>query len=189
MIAELLKLLRRAHASLRQVEYVYMVLLAVVIGLGGGMAAVGFRKLIGLGNWIGWFESEYSLELIRQIPFWWKIPIPAVGGLLCGLIIYYFAREAKGHGVPEVMEAVALRGGRIRPRVVLAKMLASAICISSGGSVGREGPIVQIGSALGSWGVERQRASPARSTPRSRVPCLHSRSSCTTSASCSSRRS
>ncbi|MBN2447910.1 MAG: chloride channel protein, partial [Phycisphaerae bacterium] len=84
------------------------------------------------------------------LPIWWKISAPAIGGLLCGLIIYYFAREAKGHGVPEVMEAVALRGGRIRPRVVIAKMFASAISIASGGSVGREGPIVQIGSAFGS---------------------------------------
>jgi chloride channel protein, CIC family len=65
-------------------------------------------------------------------------------------MIYFFAREAKGHGVPEVMEAVALRGGRIRPIVVVIKSLASSICIGSGGSVGREGPIVQIGSALGS---------------------------------------
>ncbi len=67
-----------------------------------------------------------------------------------GLITHRFAREARGHGVPEVMEAVALRGGRIRPRVVVAKMLASGVSIASGGSVGREGPIVQIGSALGS---------------------------------------
>jgi chloride channel protein, CIC family len=61
-----------------------------------------------------------------------------------------FAREARGHGVPEVMYAVAERGGRIRPQVAAVKALASAICIGGGGSVGREGPIVQIGSALGS---------------------------------------
>ena len=67
-----------------------------------------------------------------------------------GPLIYYFAREAKGHGVPEVMAAVALRGGVIRPRVAAVKALASAISIGSGGSVGREGPIVQIGAALGS---------------------------------------
>jgi len=127
-----------------------MVLVALVIGLGGGLAAVGFRKLIGLGNWVAWHEAEYTFDYIRQLPFWWKIAAPSVGGLLCGLIIYYFAREARGHGVPEVMEAVALRSGRIRPRVVGAKMLASAISIASGGSVGREGPIVQIGSAFGS---------------------------------------
>ena len=67
-----------------------------------------------------------------------------------GPLTYFFAREAKGHGVPEVMEAVAIRGGRIRPVVGLVKALASAICIGTGGSVGREGPIVQIGSAWGS---------------------------------------
>jgi CIC family chloride channel protein len=73
-----------------------------------------------------------------------------VGGLIYGPLIHFFAREARGHGVPEVMLAVAERGGRIRPQVAVVKSLASALCIGSGGSVGREGPIVQIGSALGS---------------------------------------
>ena len=73
-----------------------------------------------------------------------------MGSLLVGPLVYHLARETKGHGVPEVMEAVALRGGRIRPIVVVIKGLASSICIGTGGSAGREGPIVQIGSALGS---------------------------------------
>ena len=73
-----------------------------------------------------------------------------VAGVIVGFLIDRFASEAKGHGVPEVMEAVALRGGRIRPRVAAVKVLASAITIGSGGSAGREGPIVQVGSALGS---------------------------------------
>jgi CIC family chloride channel protein len=150
MIEGPVKLVRRLHANLRQAEHVYMVLVALVIGLGGGLFAVAFRKLIGYGNQVAWHEIEYTLDHIRALPVWWKIVAPAVGGLICGLIIYYFAREAKGHGVPEVMEAVALRGGRIRPRVVIAKMVASATSIASGGSVGREGPIVQIGSAIGS---------------------------------------
>jgi CIC family chloride channel protein len=76
--------------------------------------------------------------------------IPAIGGLIVGILIYKYAQEAKGHGVPEIMEAVALRGGRIRPRVAVVKALASSVCIGTGGSVGREGPIAQIGSALGS---------------------------------------
>ena len=76
--------------------------------------------------------------------------IPVVGGLLYGPLIQRFAREARGHGVPEVMLAVAENGGRIRPQVTIVKALASAICIGTGGSVGREGPIVQIGSALAS---------------------------------------
>ena len=127
-----------------------MVLVALLIGLGGGLFAVLFRELIGLGNRVAWGQAEYTLDYIRELPIWWKILVPAVGGLICGSIIHFFAREAKGHGVPEVMEAIALRGGRIRPRVVIAKMCASAVSIASGGSVGREGPIVQIGSALGS---------------------------------------
>jgi CIC family chloride channel protein len=76
--------------------------------------------------------------------------VPVIGGLIYGPLIYRFAREARGHGVPEVMYAVAEQGGRIRPQVAVVKSLASAICIGTGGSVGREGPIVQIGSALGS---------------------------------------
>jgi CIC family chloride channel protein len=76
--------------------------------------------------------------------------VPVIGGLIYGPLVDRFAREARGHGVPEVMLAVAERGGRIAPQVAVVKSLASALCIGSGGSVGREGPIVQIGSALGS---------------------------------------
>ena len=79
------------------------------------------------------------------------ILIPAIGGAIVGPLVYYFTREAKGHGVPEVMEALKLRGGKIRPRVVVIKSLASSVCITSGDSVGREGPIAQIVSALGSF--------------------------------------
>jgi len=86
--------------------------------------------------------------------------IPAIGGLIVGLLVYFFAREAKGHGVPEVMEAVAVKGGKIRPRVGIVKALASSICIASGGSVGREGPIVQIGSTIGSTLGQRLRLPP-----------------------------
>jgi CIC family chloride channel protein len=144
------KLLRRLHDSLRETDQVYMVLVAVVIGLLAGFCAVGFRLLIQGLNRVAWHQGQYTLEYMYGLPFWWKILTPAVGGMVVGLITYRFAKEAKGHGVPEVMEAVALRGGVIRPRVVIAKMFASGISIASGGSVGREGPIVQIGSALGS---------------------------------------
>ncbi|HSG81850.1 MAG TPA: chloride channel protein, partial [Gemmatimonadota bacterium] len=138
------------YGRLSQSGRLYMVLLAVAIGVFGGLGAVAFRLLIVWVNDAAWGQGPVSLEHLAALPFWWKIAAPAAGGLLAGFIVYRFAREAKGHGVPEVMEAVALRGGRIRPRVVIAKMLASGITIGSGGSVGREGPIVQIGSALGS---------------------------------------
>lgn len=90
------------------------------------------------------------LAALALTPWHLKLLIPVVGASVVGPMIYFFAREARGHGVPEVMEAVALRSGIIRPRVVLVKSLGSSITIGSGGSVGREGPIVQIGSAIGS---------------------------------------
>jgi len=113
-------------------------------------------------NWVTWRNGQYTLAYLGALPIWWKILVPAAGGLVVGLVTYYFAREARGHGVPEVMEAVALHDGRIRPRVVLAKMFASGVCIASGGSVGREGPIVQIGSAIGSTVGQWMRVDPAR---------------------------
>ncbi len=142
--------LRNIQDRLLQTGHLYMVLVSVVIGLLGGLCAVGFRLLIQGVNFAFWRQGEYTLDYISSLPFWWKLAAPAVGGLIVGLLVHRFAREARGHGVPEVMEAVAIRGGRIRPRVVIAKMFASGISIGSGGSVGREGPIVQIGAALGS---------------------------------------
>ncbi|RMF24126.1 MAG: chloride channel protein, partial [Deltaproteobacteria bacterium] len=127
-----------------------MVVVAALCGLGGGLGAVALRALIhGIqGAFFG--PSHELLDVIRDIPWTWRLLAPAAGGLLVGPLVHFVAREAKGHGVPEVMEAIAVRGGAIRPRVVVVKALASAISIGSGGSVGREGPIVQIGSALGS---------------------------------------
>jgi CIC family chloride channel protein len=120
---------------------------AIIVGIGAGLGAVVFRRLIEGVHKLAYGGLAGALEGIY--PFYLLI-IPALGGAIFGPLIYRFAREAKGHGVPEVMEAVALRGGRIRPRVAIVKSLASAICIGTGGSVGREGPIAQIGSALGS---------------------------------------
>jgi CIC family chloride channel protein len=145
-----LGLAERVHLFLKYTEHSYMVLVAIAIGLLGGLGAVGFRECIRLFQTIAWQTDSVTLDYLRNLPIWWKVLTPAVGGLIVGLIIVRFAAEAKGHGVPEVMEAVALRGGRIRPRVVVAKLIASGVCIASGGSVGREGPIVQIGSAIGS---------------------------------------
>jgi CIC family chloride channel protein len=120
---------------------------SVIVGIGAGLGAVVFRRLIEGVHTLAYDGLAGMLEGIY--PYYLLI-IPALGGAIFGPLIYRFAREAKGHGVPEVMEAVALRGGRIRPRVAVVKSLASAICIGTGGSVGREGPIAQIGSALGS---------------------------------------
>lgn len=129
---------------------------AIIVGLCAGLGAVAFRYLIYGFTWSatghdefgqqGWVGSHHLPWL--GIGFFAVIPI--VGGLLYGPLISRFAREARGHGVPEVMIAVAEKGGRIRPQVTVVKALASAVCIGTGGSVGREGPIVQIGAALAS---------------------------------------
>jgi CIC family chloride channel protein len=120
---------------------------ALVVGGGAGLGAVFFRWLIKSVQTLAYQGFSGGIQNITYIHL---LIIPAIGGAIFGPLIYRFAREAKGHGVPEVMEAVALQGGRIRPRVAVIKSLASAICIGTGGSVGREGPIAQIGSALGS---------------------------------------
>ncbi len=127
-----------------------MAVLGVVVGLAGGYGAVGFRYLIDFFQTLAYGGKEDLLGLVVNLPWYYRVLIPAIGGLIVGPLVYFFAREAKGHGVPEVMESVALKGGVIRKRVVVVKTLASAISISTGGSVGREGPIVQIGSAIGS---------------------------------------
>jgi len=134
----------------RRSEYLFMIVMAVAIGVLGGFGAILFRHLITLIRRAGFGEGDYSLDYYFGLDWWIVVLVPAAGGLIVGPIVYFFAREAKGHGVPEVMEAVALKQGVIRKRIVLAKTLASAVSIGSGGSVGREGPIVQIGSAIGS---------------------------------------
>ncbi|HPW68873.1 MAG: chloride channel protein [Desulfomonilia bacterium] len=133
-------------------EYVLMVCMAAVIGVLGGYGAVGFRWLIGFfqGLFFSQQGSNSVLEAVLSLPWYARLIPPIIGGAVVGPMVYFFAREARGHGVPEVMEAVALKGGMIRKRVVAIKTLASSITIGSGGSAGQEGPIVQIGSGIGS---------------------------------------
>ena len=158
-----LKALVRSYVSrVKASEYTLMIILGALIGLGGGVGAVGFRYLIRLVQWAAFGSFDYTLEVVRAVPWYLLIFIPAIGGIVIYPLVSRLAREAKGHGVPEVMEAVALRSGVIRPRIVLVKALASAICIGTGGSVGREGPIVQIGSAFGSTIGQVLRLSAAR---------------------------
>jgi len=133
-----------------------LLVLALVVGAGAGGGAVAFRWLIKVFTLALSGHSDYAgLGHVAnpQVPGlgrYFVIVAPVVAGLLYGPLVYFFAKEARGHGVPEVMYAVARRGGRIAPQVAAVKALASALCIGGGGSVGREGPIVQIGSALGS---------------------------------------
>ncbi|MFJ7270957.1 chloride channel protein [Streptomyces sp. NPDC099050] len=133
-----------------------MLLPAVLVGAGAGLGAVGFRWLIEVFTKALSGHDDYSAAGHADNPYvpwlgpYFVLLAPVVAGALYGPLVYRYAKEARGHGVPEVMYAVARQGGRIPPRVAVVKSLASALCIGGGGSVGREGPIVQIGAALGS---------------------------------------
>ena len=135
---------------LRLNESTLILVAASVVGIIGGFGAVGFRSLIEFIQTIALGGYDNILGRVSELPVYKKVLLPSIGGLIVGPLIYHFGRETKGHGVPEVMESVALRGGRIRSRVMFLKAFVSAVTISTGGSVGREGPIVQIGSSLGS---------------------------------------
>ena len=128
-------------------EQTTLLIYAAVIGVGGGYGAVGFRWLINEFTFLFFQQNQTELASFHGIR---TLFVPIIGGLMVGVLVHFFAREAKGHGVPEVMYAVTEKKGVIRPRIVVFKAFASAICIGSGGSVGREGPIVQIGAAWGS---------------------------------------
>jgi CIC family chloride channel protein len=143
------RLYLRALDRAKVAEHTFMVVAAVVVGVASGYGAVALRTLIAWVQQAGYGTAGENLAGL-DLPTWQTILVPALGGLLAGPVIFLLAREAKGHGVPQVMEAVTIREGAMRPRVAVAKTLASALTIGSGGSSGREGPIVQIGSAIGS---------------------------------------
>jgi CIC family chloride channel protein len=172
----------RLHIRIRRRllnEYSVLTLFAVVIGVLAGLAALGFRYLLWLfqsvfhngGALYGrpWadasifnFDATFFYQAAPLGARLWLLFVIPLAGLLVGLITYRLAPEARGAGTPQTMEAVLAHGSRIRGRVAGLKALASALTIGSGGSAGREGPIVQIGAALGSGLAQRFRMSETR---------------------------
>ncbi len=155
-------------------EYLTLNIFAVLIGMASGLLALAFRYLIWsvqsvaynggspIGEpWVNVVAFDFPFTFFQNVGPWLLVILP-VGGLIVGLLTTYLAKEAKGHGVPEVMEAMQTKGGRLRPRLVVVKALASAVCIGTGGSAGREGPIVQMGSVVGSSIGQRSRLSDTR---------------------------
>ncbi|MFW6159529.1 MAG: chloride channel protein [Acidobacteriota bacterium] len=130
-------------------RHIRLTLLSVLVGILAGLASIAFKEMIHFFQTLFW-RAPTIIESVARQPWFLTILIPALGGLLVGPLIYYLAPEARGHGVPEIMESLILRGGRIRNQVSTVKALASSICIGSGGSTGREGPIVQISASLAS---------------------------------------
>ncbi|MCF8084688.1 MAG: chloride channel protein, partial [Deltaproteobacteria bacterium] len=150
MLRDLFRPISKRLEHYRLDRHVSSLLIAAVIGILSGYGAVLFRFVIKSAQYGFYHHTQDFLTFAHQLPLYYVLGMPALGGLMVGILVRFGAREAKGHGVPEVMEAISLRSGMIRKRVAAVKILASAICIGSGGSVGREGPIVQIGSSIGS---------------------------------------
>ncbi|MFZ0834072.1 MAG: chloride channel protein [Mycobacterium sp.] len=146
----------RAWAAWLRESPAALVALAIAVGVVTGLGAVAFRWLVTAFTRMFTGYDDYSaLGRVPSLHFpwlgvWFLLLAPVVAGAVYGPIVHKFAPEARGHGVPEVMYAVGHRGGRIAPQVTLVKALASSLCMGGGGSVGREGPIVQIGAAAGS---------------------------------------
>lgn len=128
-------------------EGAYLTVVSILVGLATGVGSVTFIKLLKYTTYVFFETGRGVLTLMAN---YYVILLPAIGGLIVGPLIHRFAQEAKGHGVPEVMTAIAVMGGRIRKRVAFVKILASAVTIGSGGSAGREGPMIQIGAGIGS---------------------------------------
>ncbi|UCD91604.1 MAG: chloride channel protein [Methanobacteriota archaeon] len=155
-------------------DYLSLNIFAVLIGMACGLLALAFRYLIWgvqslaynggvpIGDpWANPAAFDFSFQFFANIGPWLLLILP-VGGLIVGLLTTYLAKEAKGPGIAEVMEAIQTKGGRVRPRVIAVKALASSVSIGTGGSAGREGPIVQMGSAVGSVIGQRSRLSDTR---------------------------
>ncbi len=145
----------RGEPSARSVNLFLFSLIAILVGIVTGFGAVFFRALIGAVHnllFLGRFSTFYEAN-IHTAPSPWGalvILVPVIGGMGVVFLVRTFAPEARGHGVPEVMDAIFYHEGRIRPVVAVVKSLASALAIGSGSAVGREGPIIQIGASLGS---------------------------------------
>ena len=133
-------------------EFLLLLSLALTTGVVGGLGAVLFRLMI------GWAGTAIN-HLLGLLPWVANFPVPRqqlsvlapiVGLTAVGFITQYLVPEVRGHGIPQILEALALRGGRIRPRVAALGIVAPAVTIGSGGSVGQEGPIALIGASFGS---------------------------------------
>lgn len=138
--------------TLHEFRILLIALLSAAIGLLAGLVAFGLYKLIGLVTnlvFFGKVTTQFPHLYHNQVGGW-VIVIPAVGGLIIGLMAKFGTDKIRGHGIPEAMEAIAVNRSRISPKVAFYKPISAAIAIGTGGPFGAEGPIIQTGGALGS---------------------------------------
>ncbi len=134
-------------------------LLALVIGIASGFAALGFRKAIELLQRTFYGADEATLAShAAMLPWWWLLALPILGGLAVGLILDRFTPDGRVRAVADAIEGAALRHGRVEKRAGLASALASLLTLSTGGSSGREGPVVHLAGVISAWVASRIRA-------------------------------
>jgi CIC family chloride channel protein len=127
--------------------------IALLIGIAAGFAALFFRKGI---TWLqstlyGTDEVQYLHSFISGLPWYWVVLIPTIGGLVVGLILHNFTRDGRARSVADVIVGSALHEGRVETRAGIASALASLITLSTGGSSGREGPVVHMAGVISTW--------------------------------------
>ena len=126
--------------------------LAIGIGIFSAFVALALLRLIGIFTNL-FFYQRWGTALVSPAGNhlgWWEILVPMIGGLIVGIMARYGSEKIRGHGIPEAIEAILLKGGQVEPRVAVLKPISSAISIGSGGPFGAEGPIIMTGGAFGS---------------------------------------
>lgn len=152
--------MRRLLRLIRNEQSIFFTL-ALAIGIVVSFGVIGFRLLIGLVGLVfyGSDSEAYFTTVVQTLPAWHLLLAPTVGGLLIGLFVHYLMPERRNHGVADIMEACALRGGRMNQRTGVSAAVAAAASIGMGASVGREGPAVHLGASMSAWLAERLRLS------------------------------
>ncbi|MEO0390873.1 MAG: chloride channel protein, partial [Pseudomonadota bacterium] len=124
--------------------------IALLVGIAAGFAALFFRKgIIALQSWLyGTDQPQYIHSFAESLPWYWILLIPTFGGFVVGLILHNFTKDGRARSVADVIEGAALHDGRVETRAGVASALASMITLGTGGSSGREGPVVHLAGVI-----------------------------------------
>jgi CIC family chloride channel protein len=133
-----------------------------LMGVIAGLLGVAVHGLIAVVRSLLWRSPAPLLDVARDAPPWAVVAVPALGGALVGLIVWIARKPVGGGGMSALIESVALAGGKIPPQPVLANALAAVVTVGSGGSLGREGPMIRLGAMLSSWLGSRLGLAPHR---------------------------
>lgn len=154
-VLDLLRMIRRAGPT--QIQFW---VIALAIGIAAGLAAVAFRQAISLLEWLayGARDSNRLHSFVETLPWYWLVAVPTLGGLAVGIILHRFTSDGRVHGVADVIAGAALSEGRVDRRAGLASAVASLITLGTGGSTGREGPVVHLAAMISSWVSDRLHA-------------------------------